>query len=267
MTPRPGPAVPASTFARPLAYRRDLPLRVAVYTEIARTIRSGVLSPGQLLPSEPELSAAFTVSRTVMREALILLEEDGLIRNRRGVGRFVVDVLPAIGLEQLQPIERMFAASASGHAVRRRKASRELITDFTRRGLQLDDDAEVLMWESVVMRDDEPIALAQEWVPAGKRLDEIDAGLAGALEDRYTDPVSMLTVIADRLGATLGPGVCDVSASNAGSERAHAFGVRSDSPVLVLSQTVLVDSRPLYVAKHLIAQEAGHLTVVQTSPL
>ncbi|MFG1710264.1 GntR family transcriptional regulator [Nonomuraea sp. M3C6] len=267
MTPRPGPSVPASTFARPLAYRRDLPLRVAVYSEIARAIRSGVLEPGQLLPSEPELSAAYAVSRTVMREALILLEEDGLIRNRRGVGRFVIDVLPAIGLEQLQPIERMLAASGPAHPVTRRKAALESSTDFTLRGLQLDADGDVLMWESVVTRDDEPIALTQEWVPSGPALDAADPGLAGALEARHADPVSMLTVLTEHVGAKLGPGVCDVSVSNAGSERAHSFGVGSTSPVLVLSQTVLLGSRPIYVAKHLIAQQAGHLTVVQTSSL
>jgi GntR family transcriptional regulator len=259
--------VAASSFARPLEYRRDLPLRVAVYGEIARNIRSGVLGPGQLLPSEPELSAAYAVSRTVMREALILLEEDGLVRNRRGVGRFVVDVLPAIGLEQLQPIERMLAGPGPALLVERRKAVRETSTDFTRRGLQVGDDAEVLMWESVVTRDGEPIALAQEWIPAGRLLDAVDPGLADAAEERHAAPVSMLAVVADRLGPALGPGVCHVSVSNAGSERAHAFGVRSDSPVLVLSQSVLFAGRPVYVAKHLVAQEAGHLTVVQTASL
>jgi GntR family transcriptional regulator len=232
---------------------------------MAQAIRSGVLGLGQLLPSEPDLSAAFRVSRSVMREALILLEEDGLIRNQRGIGRFVVEVLPTIGLEQLQPIERMLAAPGPAYSVQRRKANVEASTDFTQRGLRLNDDAWVLMWESVIVSNDLPVALTQEWVPRGESLAAIGLGLAKVLEERHTNPVSMLTVLSDQLGTELGPGECDVSVSTAGSERAHALRLVSDSPVLVLSQRVLLDGSPLYVAKHLIAPEAGHLTVVQTS--
>ncbi|MEO3858471.1 GntR family transcriptional regulator [Acrocarpospora sp. B8E8] len=258
-------AIPASTFARPLRYRGNLPLRVAVYSEVAGAIRGGVLGPGQLLPSEPELSSAFAVSRSVMREALILLEEDGLIRNQRGIGRFVVDVLPAIGLEQLQPIERMLAAPGPAYSVRRRKANLETSTDFTQRGLHVPDDAVILMWESLIVDDGVPLALAQEWVQGEDRLAASHPGLKVELEERHADPVSMLAVLSDRFGAALGPGSCEVSVSTAGSERAHALEVASASPVLVLTQRVLLDGSPIYVAKHLIAPEAGHLTVVQTS--
>src|SRR5581483_11361583 len=94
-------------LAEPVAQRGAVPLRVAVYTALAAAIRSGDPAPGSLLPFEAELCTAFGVSRTVMREALLLLEEDGLIRSRRGIGRFVVDQLPEIGLEQLQPVERL----------------------------------------------------------------------------------------------------------------------------------------------------------------
>ncbi|MCW2880064.1 MAG: hypothetical protein JWQ95_4164 [Sphaerisporangium sp.] len=265
MNSRPG-AVPASTFARSLVPRGNLPLRVAVYSEIAQAIRSGVLGLGQLLPSEPELSAAFGVSRSVLREALILLEEDGLIRNQRGIGRFVVDVLPAIGLEQLQPMERMLAAPGlAARTVQRRKATLEITTDFTQRGLQLAADEVVLMWESVILADDLPVALTQEWVSSGETLAAIDPGLEKILEERHGDSVTMFTALGERLGAVLGPGVCDVSVSTAGSERAHMLGVASADPVLVLCQRVLLNAWPLYVAKHIVAPEAGHLSVVQNS--
>lgn len=264
MPSRPG-AVPASAFTRPMPDRGNLPLRVAVYSELAQAIRSGAVGLGQLLPSEPELSSAFRVSRSVMREALILLEEDGLIRNRRGIGRFVVEVLPEIGLEQLQPIERMLAAPGQANSVQRLKATLEASTDFTQRGLRLDDRASVLMWESVIVSNDLPIALAQEWVLGGEALAATRPGLAKVLAERGTDAVSMFTVLSDLLGTALGPGECEVSVSTTGSERAHALRVTASNPVLVLSQRVLLDGSPIYVAKHLITPEAGHLTVMQTA--
>lgn len=52
-----------------------------------------------MIPTETELCTDMKIGRTVIREALRLLEEDRLIRVRRGVGRFVSDTLPRIGIE------------------------------------------------------------------------------------------------------------------------------------------------------------------------
>jgi hypothetical protein len=56
-----------------------------------------------------------------------------------------------------------------------------------------------------------------------------------------------------------------VTVSNAGSERAHPLGIGGSAPVLLLFHTVPAGASPLYVGKHLIRPEAGHLTVAQTS--
>jgi GntR family transcriptional regulator len=242
----------------PITGRTSLPLRVAVYSEIARAIRAGELGPGEVLPREPDLCAAFEVSRTVMREALILLEEDGLVRTARGIGRFVADVLPAIGLEQLQSIEAMLERQGRRVGVERLRSEDEELTDFTRRGLALEDPARARMWESVVTHDGDPIALVQEWVAAGG---DVDAAIAA-----HTDrPVSLLAALIEIYGSALGPATCEVTVSNAGSERAHPLGVAGSAPVLLLFHTVPAGGDPLYVGKHLIRPEAGHLTVAQSS--
>lgn len=242
---------------RPIAGRSSLPLRVAVYSEIARAIRAGELAPGALLPREPDLCAAFEVSRTVMREALILLEEDGLVRTQRGIGRFVADVLPVIGLEQLQPIEAMLERQDRRVSVERLRNEDEELTDFTRRGLAVEEGARARIWESVVTHDGEPAALAQEWVAAGG---DVDAALA-AHADRGT---SMLAALLELYGTALSPATCEVTVSSAGAERAHALGVPGSAPVLLLFHTVPAGTSPLYVGKYLIRPEAGHLTVAQT---
>ncbi|MDE8588335.1 winged helix-turn-helix domain-containing protein [Arthrobacter sp. NQ4] len=74
----------ARFLSRPVAAQPGSPLRVAVYSHIAEAIRNGLLKPGSMIPTETELGADMKVSRTVVREALMLLEEDGLVRARRG---------------------------------------------------------------------------------------------------------------------------------------------------------------------------------------
>ncbi len=49
-------------------------------------IASGELPSGSLLPTEPEMSARFGVSRSVVREALRVLDAKGLIEVRHGSG-------------------------------------------------------------------------------------------------------------------------------------------------------------------------------------
>src|SRR5581483_10253708 len=61
----------------------------AVQEEIRQAILSGTYSPGSQLPTEAELGQLLGASRTVVREALRILEEDGLIFRRHGVGTFV----------------------------------------------------------------------------------------------------------------------------------------------------------------------------------
>lgn len=57
--------------------------------EIRRLIELGKLAPGERLPSEKELSEAFGVGRSSVREALQALEHLGLIQSRQGIGRFL----------------------------------------------------------------------------------------------------------------------------------------------------------------------------------
>ncbi|MBE6940563.1 MAG: FadR family transcriptional regulator [Ruminococcaceae bacterium] len=55
--------------------------------------------PGSKLPNENELSEALQVSRTTLREAISFLAAQGVLEVRRGRGTFVVETLPAAGLD------------------------------------------------------------------------------------------------------------------------------------------------------------------------
>jgi GntR family transcriptional regulator len=57
--------------------------------ELRQAITGGIFRPGSQLPTEAELCEMLGVSRTVVREALRVLEDDGLVARRHGVGTFV----------------------------------------------------------------------------------------------------------------------------------------------------------------------------------
>lgn len=64
-----------------------------VVEQIETLILEGVLSTGDRLPGERELSRQFDVSRPILRDALKLLEARGLIVTRHGGGTHVADII------------------------------------------------------------------------------------------------------------------------------------------------------------------------------
>lgn len=68
---------------------RVLPNEIAA--SISAQIRQGRLRPGDRLPSERELCEQFSVSRSVVREALSQLKSDGLVEAIRGSGAYVLE--------------------------------------------------------------------------------------------------------------------------------------------------------------------------------
>ncbi len=69
-------------------------------TEIRRAILAGDLAPGERLKQE-QLAADLQVSRIPVREALRVLEAEGLIETRPGRGSMVIEVTRADALEVL----------------------------------------------------------------------------------------------------------------------------------------------------------------------
>jgi GntR family transcriptional regulator len=64
-------------------------LRHSLAQELRARIRSGEWRPGERMPSEPELARLSTVSRSSMRAAIAMLEEEGYVQRRRGSGTYV----------------------------------------------------------------------------------------------------------------------------------------------------------------------------------
>ncbi len=67
-----------------------LPARIAA--QIGREITEGRITPGEKLPTEHLLAKTFGVSRSVVREAIAQLRNEGLVETRQGVGAFATEI-------------------------------------------------------------------------------------------------------------------------------------------------------------------------------
>lgn len=81
----------ASDIAHDLRIERRPKLSEHVIATLRAQIVGGEIGPGQKLPTESQLTEAFGVSRTVVREAIASLAADGLVESRQGAGVFVLD--------------------------------------------------------------------------------------------------------------------------------------------------------------------------------
>jgi DNA-binding GntR family transcriptional regulator len=79
-----------------MALRRAATLTETVADDLRTKIYAGELEPGERLPSEPELMAAYQVSRTTVRRALLQLIHEGLVQSQQGVGYRVRSTAPLV---------------------------------------------------------------------------------------------------------------------------------------------------------------------------
>ncbi len=98
-----------SANANPLRDRR--PLTIILRDQILAIIVEGNLAVGDRVPTEAELANEFGVGRTTVRESLKLLEQDGYVTSRHGVGRFVSSPPSLVRpLNRLEGVTDMLAA-------------------------------------------------------------------------------------------------------------------------------------------------------------
>ncbi len=83
--------------------------RIKLFEDVANRIidriQSEVWTVGERIPSEDQLASDFDVSRSTVREAIHMLQSDGILRSRPGSGTFVSENAPLLlGARELATI-------------------------------------------------------------------------------------------------------------------------------------------------------------------
>jgi DNA-binding GntR family transcriptional regulator len=179
-------------------------------------ILSDVVAPGELLPSEKELSARYGVSRVTLRQSMRSLQEAGLIAIRHGVGSVVLARSRALthGLDSLSSLET-YARDSGQEIGTDQLEMEELRADASLAGrLRVAPGHRVLAVRRVKTLDGEPVGWIADYVPEGVvSFDVVRAEFDGSIldvllahdeigveyEDTSIEPVNLPAAVARRL--------------------------------------------------------------------
>ncbi len=217
---------------------------IPLYYQLADLLREGIsdgtLSPGMAFPSEFDLIQEYGISRGTVREALRLLEQEGLIERRKGVGTFVS--APKIEHETdrvmgFSRVMQMTGKTASAQLIEMRKFPAPLSISEK---LGLPEGENVFLVKRLRFADDEPLLLEHSYFrkDIGEKLldEDVTRSIYSLLEGKYHYKLY-------RSENTL-------EAKSAEKEEADLLSIEIGSPVLVLKRVVYFeDGAPFEYAK------------------
>lgn len=142
------------------------PLYLLVIDKIKQDIETGVIRPGNKLPSEFELAKELGISRATLREALRILEDENVIFRKHGVGTFV-NAKPEFtsGIEELYSITQMI--EKNNQKAGTIYVNKEYIspTNADIKGFKLNSNENILRIERIRTADNEPVVYCIDKVP------------------------------------------------------------------------------------------------------
>lgn len=147
--------------------------------ELETMIESKIWNVGQKLPSEYELAKHFGVSRETLRAAIKLLEQDGKLLVRHGVGTFVIKPLPSIPsrLEFLQSIGTMIKLEGLPETDRKEMIGEVECTKEWADTLNIEEGSRVVKVERIRYADGEAVTYSVNIMPkvlVGDAFERID---------------------------------------------------------------------------------------------
>lgn len=159
-------------------------LYVRIYDELYKKIKNQVYQESEKIPSEQDLANEFQVSRSTIREALLLLRENGLIYNIKGFGNFISknSSLVSNGLEKLLPIPQSYSVEPLKAKVIERRF--EVITEYSSEILGAQKGSLILSHHTVFYNKGEKVAYSLYMVPTELFSDNnIDLGDNDAIDN------------------------------------------------------------------------------------
>ena len=202
--------------------------------ELLRTQAVQQLHRGALLPSEWDLMAHFSASRGVIRAALELLRDEGLIDRLQGAGTFVVSPpRETFAIDDLATITRHveeFDARSRWELLELEHVS---APPLIAQRLGLADGADVIFAERRGLFDGEPYHLRESWVPAHL----VDVPILDAAAQRMSPDAFLersLGRVINRMHLRIEATVSDAATSG-------VLGVREGRPLILLERLSIDD--------------------------
>lgn len=209
-----------------------IPLSARAQEYLLDLIEEGTYQPGDQLPAETDLAAQLGISRPTLREALLHLEQQGVVIRKHGVGTFVApdyELRLESGLERLESIlelanrQRLEIRYVNLH-VEERPADEELAGR-----LQVASGTPLTTIRRVLRAERKPVAYMDDIVPT--------ATLApGDVDERFNG--SVLDLLRQHQDQSVAQAVSEIVALDADDDLAERLGVKPGRALLLLEETL-----------------------------
>jgi GntR family transcriptional regulator len=217
---------------------------IPLYHQLAEKLREMVstlhFEAGRSLPSEHELCETYGISRGTVREALRILNREGLIERQRGLGTFVASTKIVHESNKVMSFSRVI--SATGKVPRAKVlAFRQFpAPDYVRNKLQLAPGEDIVFLQRLRYGDQEPLLLEHSYfrIEIGQRLNDLD--LRGPIYD----------ILEKKFGYVFKRSEHIIEASLVTKPDGKLLGLAAGKPVLIMNRLVLLsDDTPVEYAE------------------
>ena len=239
--------------------RDGVPPFVEVYDRIRGLVRDRGLGPGDALPGAVALAGELGFPRPLVKESLLLLEEDGkVVRGRDRLWRVAP---PGVPVAFTDSFHRIIGGDA--RAVRRLLVGIEDGSLWSHELLRM--EGQVLTWETVFAHDDVLLAATLEMMV----LDAVPAELTAALDHDAHDLEAwptMLEALGAERRAGFTPEVWRLAPISRATERLSWMELPLHGIPAALTVVLAEEGRPVYLAKNILDLGTFDLVVDRLGP-
>ena len=209
---------------------KSLPLFFVAKEEIRNFIIEKKLEAGDFLPSENELCQLLGISRGTLREAMRLLEDEGTVLRKQGIGTIISH--RANPIQSTLDINEGNTEMIQGKGMKpgTRDAHFEVApaTKLVARELHLKPGDSVMVLTRIRTADDIPMAYTIDYLPTSI--------VTGNLADQFRGQ-SLYQYLEDELGFQLSNSLLRLVPKNANKQIANVLEIKVGTPLMLLLQT------------------------------
>ena len=217
-------------------------------------IDAGDLRPGERLGSERDLAMSLGVSRSTLRHALGVLQDEGTVRRvpGRGGGTFVAQSKIERDLSRIVGVPAMLRSQGVTAGTRVVRAGLDPADDGAAAELGREPGALVVSLVRIRLADGSPISVEHATFPADRFPGLLELPLGG----------SMYELLEEHYGARPGEAVERIEVVPASPDEGSILGVAPGSPLLsIMRTTVDEDGKPIEYSHDLFRAERTRIVV------
>jgi GntR family transcriptional regulator len=216
----------------------QIPSYKRVYSKMKALILDGTYPIGSLVPKEPDLCNMFGVSRTTLRKAMELIEQEGFINIQQGRGTEVLDYKTTQKLNCVTSFSETL--EAKGYSVQSKSMYIDMVVppNNVLEDLLLPPDTKVVRIQRIQLANDKPIAIMTNYI--------ISELVPGILSDTGTF-VSLYSHLESKYGIKITSARDDIKAKVADFLESELLQIPIGSPLLVDRRITFSLNKPIEV--------------------